>query len=156
MKSGKVHQISVSDGGVPKLAVPLAQIMKYGVTGDRQASPTIHGGPDRAVCLFSLEVIEALQAEGHSIVPGAAGENLTLAGLTWSELKPGDRLRVGKTVELEIVSYTAPCEQNARWFRDGDFKRMSQKLHPGSSRLYARVLAEGIVRVGDGVELQPA
>jgi MOSC domain-containing protein YiiM len=156
MPSGKVHQISVSDGGVPKLPVPLARITKYGVSGDRQASPTIHGGPDRAVCLFSLEVIAALQAEGHSIAPGTSGENLTLAGLAWAELKPGDRLRVGMEVELEVVSFTAPCEQNARWFLDGDFKRISQKRHPGWSRLYARVLSEGIVRVGDGVELQPA
>ena len=146
-----VHQINVSDGGVPKLPVPEVRITKNGVSGDRQRSPEIHGGPDRAVCLFSLEVIQALQVEGHSIAPGSSGENLTLAGLHWAELKPGDRLRVGDTVELEIVSYTAPCEHNARWFRDGDFKRISHKRHPGWSRLYARVLAEGVAKVGDRV-----
>jgi MOSC domain-containing protein YiiM len=62
----RVHQLSVSDGGVPKFAVPQATITKRGVEGDRQRNPDIHGGPDRAVCVFSLEIIEALQAEGPS------------------------------------------------------------------------------------------
>jgi len=146
-----VHQISVSDGGVPKLPVPEARITRNGVSGDRQRNSEIHGGQDRAVCLYSLEVIEALQAEGHSIGPGSSGDNLTLAGLAWAELKPGDHLRVGDRVELEIRSYTTPCEQNARWFQDGDFKRISHKRHPGWSRLYARVLSEGAVKVGDRV-----
>ncbi|MFQ5932273.1 MAG: MOSC domain-containing protein, partial [Nitrospiraceae bacterium] len=74
---GCLQQISVSNGGVPKWRVPQARVTRQGVVGDRHQSPQIHGGPDRAVCLFSLEVIEALQAEGHSIAPGASGENLT-------------------------------------------------------------------------------
>ena len=91
----RVHQISVSNGGVPKLAVPEVMITRWGIEGDRQRNPDIHGGPDRAVCVFSFEVIEALQAEGHSIVPGSAGENLTLAGIDWFSVKQGDRIRVG-------------------------------------------------------------
>ena len=150
-----VHQISVSDGGVPKLPVPEARITIEGVVGDRQRNRDVHGGVDRAVCLFSLEVIEALQAEGHAIKPGASGENLTIAGLDWPRLKPGDRLRIGEHVRLEIMSYTSPCKSNAHWFVGGEFSRISQKLHPGSSWLYARVLTEGHVRPGDAVIVEP-
>lgn len=149
-----LHQISVSDGGVPKLPVPEARITVTGVAGDRQRNLEVHGGVDRAICLFSLEVIEALQAEGHSIKPGSSGENLTIAGLEWAELKPGDRLRIGDAVRLEIVKYTEPCRFNAQWFRDGDFNRINQKKHLGWSRLYARVLAEGAVRPGDAVTVE--
>lgn len=149
--SGTVHQISVSDGGVPKLPVSEARITKDGVEGDRQRSLLFHGGRDRAVCLFSLEVIEALQAEGHPIISGASGENLTLAGLDWAGLKPGARLSVGEAVQLEIMSYTVPCRLNAQWFAKGEFSRISHKKHPGWSRLYAKVLAEGRVKVGDAV-----
>ena len=149
-----LHQISVSDGGVPKLPVPEAHITINGVAGDRQRNPDIHGGPDRAVCLFSLEVIEALQAEGHSIKPGSSGENLTIGGLDWAHLQPGDRLRIGDDVRLEIVKYTEPCRFNAQWFQDGNFNRINQKKHPGWSRLYARVLAEGVVRSGDSVAVE--
>src|SRR2546427_5480190 len=59
-----VHQINISDGGVPKLPVPEARITVQGVAGDRQRSVQYHGGVDRAVCLYSLEVIGTLQAEG--------------------------------------------------------------------------------------------
>ena len=151
----RVYQISVSNGGVPKLAVPEAMITRLGVKGDRQGNPDIHGGPDRAVCVFSLEVIQALRAEGHPIAPGSTGENLTLAGLDWFALKPGDRIRVG-SVRLELVSYTAPCVHNGRWFLHENFSRISQKKWPGWNRLYARVLIEGVIRMGDPVVQEPA
>lgn len=149
-----VHQVSLSDGGVPKRAAPAAQVTVEGLTGDRQRNRKFHGGPDRAVCLYSLEVIQALRAEGHSIGPGSAGENLTITGLDWARLKPGDRLRIGAHLQLEIMSYTAPCRLNGQWFKDGNSERMAQEAHPGWSRLYARVLAEGIVRVGDVVKVE--
>ncbi|MGH7231937.1 MAG: MOSC domain-containing protein [Nitrospiraceae bacterium] len=149
----RVYQINVSDGGVPKLPVPRARITVEGVEGDRQRNPGIHGGKDRAVCLFSLEVIEALRTEGHSIAPGSSGENLTVAGVDWRSFRPGVRLSVGEA-HLEIVSYTAPCAQNARWFQDRNYSRLSQKRHPGWSRVYARVLTEGVVGAGDPVRLR--
>jgi len=151
---GSIHQINVSNGGVPKRAVPEGRVTIQGIIGDRQRSRDIHGGPDRAVCLFSFETIQALQREGHAIEPGSSGENLTISGLHWQELKPGERLKIGERVRLEITSYTSPCQHNARWFQDGDFTRISQKLHPGWSRLYARVLSEGTVRPGDAVEVE--
>ena len=148
-----VHQINVSDGGVPKRPVLEAVIATTGVAGDRQRNLKFHGGPDRALCLYSQELIERLQDEGHSIEAGSSGENLTLAGLDWEKLKPGDQLRIGTDVQIEIMSYTVPCDLNARWFRNGDFKRVSQKKNPGWSRLYARVLVEGFVRTGDAVTI---
>ena len=149
-----VHQISVSDGGVPKKPVLEARISKTGLEGDRQRTRTVHGGPDRAVCLFSLEMIERLQDEGHSIEPGSAGENLTLAGLEWNHIGPGTVLTIGPHVRLEVKSYTSPCDLNARWFREGNFSRISHKKHPGWSRVYAKVLDGGIVRPGDMVKLK--
>lgn len=146
-----VHQINISDGGLPKQPVVEAKVTELGVAGDRQRNLKVHGGPDRAVCLFSLELIERLQDEGHSLDPGSAGENLTLAGLEWEKLGPGIQLSVGPDVRLEITSYCAPCEWNARWFRGGEFSRISQKKNPGWSRVYAKVLAGGVVRPGDEV-----
>ena len=148
-----VYQINVSDGGVPKRPVLEAVIATTGVEGDRQRNLKVHGGSDRALCLFSQELIERLQDEGHWIDAGSSGENLTLAGLEWEKLKPGDRLQIGTDIQVEIMGYMAPCDQNARWFRDGDYKRISQKMNPGWSRLYARVLVEGVVGPGDEVTI---
>ncbi|MBH0180986.1 MAG: MOSC domain-containing protein [Nitrospira sp.] len=145
-----VHQISVSDGGVPKRPVFEVKVGKDGVEGDRQENLKFHGGPDRAVCLYSLELIERLQDEGHSIDAGLSGENLTIAGLEWDLVKPGIVL----SIQLEVTSYTSPCSKNASWFREGDFSRISQKVNPGWSRVYAKVLREGVARPGDTVEIK--
>jgi MOSC domain-containing protein YiiM len=145
---GSVHQINVSNGGVPKLAVEEAFISMSGVSGDRQADQVHHGGPERAVCLYSREVIDALRAEGHPIFAGATGENLTLEGLDWNEVRPGVLLHVGAAL-LEVTRATTPCYKNAQWFIDGRFDRMSDQKHPGWSRMYARVVVEGRVATGD-------
>jgi MOSC domain-containing protein YiiM len=148
-----VHQINISDGGVPKHPVFEAKVASEGVEGDHQRNLKVHGGPDRALCLFSLEIIERLQDEGHFIDAGSSGENLTLAGLEWDRLEPGSRLTIGPDVRLEVSSYCAPCELNARWFHDRDITRISQKANPGWSRVYARVLQGGVVRPGDKVDI---
>jgi len=148
-----VHQINVSDGGIPKYPLLEATVGKEGLAGDAQRNQKLHGGPERAVCLYSLDLIEQLQDEGHPIDPGSSGENLTLTRLDWSSLAPGVRLRIGPEVQLEIASYCAPCELNARWFRDRDINRIHQDRNPGWSRLYARVLQGGVVKPGDAVEI---
>ena len=112
-----------------------------------------HGGAERALCLFALERVLELQAEGHPIFPGSVGENLTVVGLDWSGLAPGARLSLGEEAVVEITSYTAPCKYIAGSFAGGEFKRISQKVHPGHSRLYARVLRPGRLSVGQSVTL---
>ncbi|MYA20808.1 MAG: MOSC domain-containing protein [Chloroflexi bacterium] len=152
-RSGTIHQISASNGGVPKLPLEQARAFIGGLEGDAQADGKHHGGPERALCLFSLEQIEEMAAEGHPIAPGRAGENVTLSGIDWSLVVPGARLRLGDGVLVEISSYTTPCWKNAPWFIEGDFNRMNQKTNPGCSRVYARVLEEGLLRTGDAVDL---
>jgi len=153
MSTGLLHSINVSNGGVPKLPRDAAEVRFSGLTGDRQRDLRYHGGPTRAVSLYCVELIAALQAEGHRLVPGAIGENLTLGGVAWELMVPGATLAVGDAL-LELTSYAAPCTNLLRCFRDGRFKRVSQKVHPGWSRLYARVLREGSIRLGDPVRIQ--
>ena len=150
---GRIFQLNVSDGGVPKLAVREAVLTPEGLAGDRQRDRRYHGGPERALCLFALERLLELQAEGHPIFPGSVGENLTVVGLDWARLAPGARLALGEEAQVEISSYTSPCKNIAASFAGGDFKRISQKVHPGHSRLYARVLRPGPIAVGQKVTL---
>lgn len=138
---------------MPKSAVERADIDRLGIVGDDQDDKAHHGGPERALCLYSLEVIQRLQAEGHPIEPGSVGENVTISGLDWGLVTPGSRIQLGDVVEVEVTSYTSPCAKNARWFIDGDFARMLHSRHPGESRLYARVLTPGTVGRGDVVRL---
>ena len=152
-RRGTVVSLNRSDGGVPKLPVPEARITRDGMEGDRQRNRKHHGGPDRALCLYSAELIEALQREGHEITPGSVGENVTVDGIDWGLLVPGVVLALGP-VEVELTSYAMPCRNIGPAFVGGRSARISQKTHPGESRVYARVLREGVVRVGDPVEVR--
>jgi MOSC domain-containing protein YiiM len=149
-KRGRVESINSSRGGVPKMSAFEALITEDGLDGDRQRDRIFHGGADRAVVLYSLDVIRALQAEGHSIASGSAGENLTLSGIDWPGVVPGVEIRIGE-VELLITKYASPCHKIAGYFVGQDFTRISQKVRAGWSRVCARVLTGGIVRIGDPV-----
>jgi MOSC domain-containing protein YiiM len=141
----------MSKGGVPKLPVPQANVTTLGLEGDVQKDKRYHGGPERALCLFSIQLIHALQLEGHAIQPGSTGENLTLSMTHYDQLQPGDILYIGNEVVLQVTSYAAPCKTIKASFIDEAFTRISEKLHPGQSRLYARVLHTGEIRQGDAV-----
>ena len=151
---GTVAQLNRSDGGVPKAPVESVTVDQRGVVGDRQADRKHHGRPLQALCLWSADVIAELQAEGHPIAPGLAGENVTLSGVDWSTLRPGAQLRIGDVL-AEVSAWATPCAKNASWFVDRDFNRMSHDLHPGWSRAYAWVREPGSIRTGDEVIVEP-
>lgn len=151
--AGRIVQLSVSSGGVPKRAVETAHVTALGLEGDAHRDTEHHGGPERAVCLYPLEAIHALAAEGHAVAPGALGENVTVEGLDWTAVTPGGRLLLGAGVLLEVTRYTSPCVNIAPAFAGRDYARVSQKRHPGWSRVYARVLVPGALRRGDTVRL---
>ena len=155
-RTGTLASINRSGGGVPKRRVNGAKVSQLGLQGDSQNDKIHHGGAERAVCVYSLERIEALQREGHPIDVGTAGENITIEGIDWGMIVPGVRLRVGDEVILEIASFTSPCKTIKESFIGGRFVRISQKLHPGWSRVYARVLSEGEIHFGDQIEVVPA
>lgn len=152
MPEPRVFQLNVSpEGGVPKRALQRAVLTPLGLMGDAVRNPDVHGGPDRALCLYALERLLALQEEGHPVFPGSLGENVTTVGLDFAALRPGDRLAIGPEAVVEVVSYTAPCRTIAGSFHDRAYGRVSQKLHPGWSRVYARVLREGVLEAGQPI-----
>jgi MOSC domain-containing protein YiiM len=152
-RSGRVVRVNVNEGGVPKLPVAEQWVGIVGLADDRHIEPApSHGGPDQAVCLYSMEAIARLVAEGHKAFPGAFGENLTLDGIELDSIGPGDQLTIGdRGLVIEITWNAAPCYKQAHWFSDGRFARISHKTHPEDARWYARVISEGPVRPGDKV-----
>lgn len=122
----------------------MARAGRLGLDGDVQRMKKIHGGPDRALCLFSLEVIEQFRAAGHPLVPGGAGENVTISGLDWPSLREGDQLHLGDVV-IELTRTTDPCKQIAACFADKNPWHLEPRA---TTRWYARVLVEGDLSVG--------
>ena len=155
-ETGRVFQVNLSQGGVPKLPVELAHVGPQGLDGDAHHHDHVHGGPHRAVCLLALEAIERVQADGHAIEPGAVGENLTTVGIEIARLPVGAQLTVGDELLLEISGPANPCDVIKHVFVRGKSGRISILLHPDDSRMYARVLREGDVRAGDPIRVLAA
>jgi len=153
MRDGRVVQVSTSRGGVPKLPVAGAWVGREGLAGDGHREPMVHGGPERAVCLYSIEQIERVRADGHPIGgPGSLGENLTLEGVDLGSLGPGTRLAIGEGgLVLEIASYVAPCQTIAGDFTERRIARISPITEVADARRYCRVVTEGPVTQGDAV-----
>ena len=152
---GTLAGIFTGDGGVPKQPIDATEVTVGGLDGDRQRTRKYHGRIWQAVCLWSAEVVADLQAEGHPVFPGACGENLSLAGVEWAELRAGTRLRIG-TARIELSLPTEPCRQIRPFFTGAAIRRIDHYRHPGSARWYASVVEPGRIAVDDGVEVEPA
>ena len=153
--TARIFQLAISAGGVPKRAVREAVVGELGLVGDGHADLVHHGGPRRAVSLYALERIAALQAEGHPIWPGATGENVTVAGLDWDALAIGVQLALGDEVVVEVTEHAPPCRTIMTAFADRKFSRISDKSHPGWSRYYSRVVRGGRLCVAQPVTIIP-
>src|SRR6266446_3450902 len=78
--------------------------------GDRQADLSVHGGPSKAVYVYPSEHYDYWKRElpDMKLPWGMFGENFTTRGLSESELKIGDTLRVGAAVVM-VTEPRMPC-----------------------------------------------
>jgi MOSC domain-containing protein YiiM len=163
MPSPRILQVNISQGGIPKKPIPAARITFSRVEGDDWANKRVHGLPGQAVCLFSLELIEELKAEGFPLFPGALGENLTTEGIDFRRIRIGDVFRAGEEAEIRISRIRVPCRTITVYGEgireatyDAEVKQGNVETPRwGRSGYYAEVLREGTVRPGDPLVLHP-
>jgi MOSC domain-containing protein YiiM len=160
LSHASVVQISISKGGVPKVAVPFGEVTPLGLKGDAHAHPQIHGGTKQAVLLITAEGIEELTEAGFPLFFGALGENITTRGLDRRSVRAGQRYRIGEVV-LEVVKARGPCESLSvygsgiqRALYDPEVKAGDAKSPRwGLSGFYASVAQPGTIRAGDPITL---
>jgi MOSC domain-containing protein YiiM len=81
---------------------------------------------------------------------GAFGENLTIEGLSETQVNIGDRFRIGTAIVM-VTQPRFPCfKLNLKFGRDDMVKRF---LNSRLSGIYFSVVLEGEVGVGDEIEL---
>lgn len=138
---------------------PVAQSVRLGLTGiegDEQADLVNHGGPDKAVCVYSRDHYSHWeQVLGRSLPVGAFGENFTVEGLSENEVRIGDIYRIGDAV-VQVSQPRQPCWKLAmKWSLDELPALVTEK---GATGFYFRVLEPGFVRTGaiQLVERHPA
>ncbi len=156
-----VHQVrpdAHNDGGrtaIDKRAVAGAVALgALGLEGDQQMDVEHHGGRDQAVYAYAGEDVAWWAAElGRDLTPGQFGENLTTSGLDVTGALVGERWRIGGPagVVVEVTQPRIPCATFKDWMGEPRWvRRFTEHGAPGA---YLRVVEEGTVTAGDGVEV---
>ena len=113
------------------------QVIAGGLDGDRHAGHSKR----RQILLLSGSVLDELHIE-----PGTISENVVIDGLDVMALQQGQELRMGEAV----VSVTIPCDPCIQMDRIRYGLQDALQYRRG---MFVKVVAPGIVRVGDPVQV---
>jgi MOSC domain-containing protein YiiM len=125
-----------------------------GLEGDVQATPVIHGGPEKALLHYGAhhyaDWARELPQRAHLMQPGGFGENLVSHGLDEANVCIGDAIRVGRSL-LQVAQPRQPCFKLSHRFREATMTQRAQDS--GRTGWYYRVLEPGEVEAGDTIEI---
>jgi len=131
-----------AEKGTPKRDVQRARLLPgHGLQGDA------HAGTSRQVSLLAWESVERLGVHHPAICYGSFAENLTLRGLEVKDLPIGAKLRVGPDVLLQVTQIGKACHA------DCAIRQVIGDCVMPREGAFAKVLAGGIVAVGDTVNI---
>ncbi|MGW9550859.1 MOSC domain-containing protein [Citricoccus zhacaiensis] len=155
VRVGRVRTVRWRDEAVPTGAFkepvegPVA-LGPTGLAGDEQGDVVHHGGPEKALMCYGRAHYAAWRAEGLDLPEGALFENLTVDGLTESEVCLEDVWDV-EGVRLQVTQSRRPCwKLSSRWGIP-DLARRVQST--GRTGWYLRVLTPGTLQAGQVMRL---
>lgn len=138
--------------GIFKSPVPgRVMVRTLNIDGDGQADTAGHGGPNRAVMVYQIESYRYWESflGRPPLEYGRFGENLTIEGLPDSEVRIGDRYRIGGAL-FEVTQPRVTCYRVGIRMEHPQMASLLVAHHrPG---FYFRVLEEGEIGAGDSIE----
>lgn len=129
------------------------RIGRLGLEGDTQVDKRHHGGPEMAAHLYPLahHAFWRERLGDHPLLddPGAFGGNLAVEGLDETQVRLGERFRLGSAL-LEISQPRMPCATIERRFQRKGM--VAAILASGRCGWYFRVIEEGEAQAGYTLE----
>ncbi|KVQ97327.1 hypothetical protein WL09_13825 [Burkholderia ubonensis] len=131
------------------------RVEAVGISGDEQADPRVHGGPEKAVHHYAAEnytqLAQAFPDSAPELVPGSLGENISARLLSEQNVHIGDIFQVGSAALLQVSQPRSPCWKiNHRFGVDGMSMLVAQTRITG---WYYRVICPGTIQPGDAIAL---
>ena len=111
----------------------------------RETATAIKRGMNRAkrqVLLMDKETLELL-----GLTPGTVRENITTQDMDLYSLTPGQKVRIGVEVELEVTELCNPCE------RMDEIRQGLREELEGRRGMLTRVAKGGDIAVGDTISV---
>jgi len=141
----------VATGIFKQPADGVVAVTRTGIRGDGQADLVNHGGPDKAVCVYSYVHRPHWEAAwGKQMAYAAFGENFSVSDIRETEVCIGDVIRAGSAL-FQVSQARLPCFKLA--LKHGLPELPQQVQQTGYTGFYLRVLEEGVVRAGDELTL---
>lgn len=142
--AGKIISVNIGkDKGEKKHNVQRCMLIKdMGLENDAHA-----GFMHRQVSLLARESIEKIRKMGLDVNPGDFAENLTTEGIELPTLPVGTLLKVGNGITLRVSQIGKECHS-----RCAIFQQVGDCVMPKEG-IFAVVLTEGEVKVGDTIEV---
>lgn len=140
---GRVEYISASSKkGCKKNNIQIAVLKEnFGIIGDA------HGGSERQVSLLAIESIDKMRKKGFKVNSGDFAENITTSDIDLERLKLGSRLKLGRSVLLEITQIGKVCHNRCEiYYQTGDCVMPREGI-------FAKVLKGGVIKPKDRLEV---
>ena len=132
-----------NEGSYTRLPLQEAHlVVGQGIAGDMKGANAA-----RQLNIMAVDAVAGLANEGFRTAPGSLGEQLLLSDIDIDNLPVGTRLQIGQNACIELTEPRTGC---------GKFERYQGKhKEEASGRLgqMARVVAEGVIRTGDPVQV---
>lgn len=156
ISTGKIESLQYEDRRPMKSALnkkPIQEKMWLSRTGflEDEQEYKDHGGPDKAVCLYSKSNY-AMWQDVIQPLPDSAliGENITVYAIDETELFFGDQYRLGEAI-IEVSEIREPCwKLQSKYGYSQLVKDMSKS---GKTGCYFRVIKEGFVSPNSNLSL---
>ncbi len=131
------------NSAIMKKTISEAYLTKNGFSGDSVANRDVHGGPDRAVCLYPYEHYEQWERElNKDIKRPAFGENINVKNMLEKDVYIGDTFSLGEAI-VQVSQGRIPCSTINRHNRDD--RLLSRIVETGFTGYLFRVIQEGHV-----------
>jgi MOSC domain-containing protein YiiM len=142
--TGKVVAVNISERtGVRKTNIGKAKALKnFGLEGDAHA-----GNWHRQVSLLAQESIDKMRSFGLALSPGVFAENITTSGIDLLSLDIGSKIKVGNAL-LEVTQKGKSCHVGC------EIRKLVGDCIMPREGIFARVLEEGEIEVGDEIKVQ--
>ena len=140
----KIESIAVSKKkGTTKTCVENGLIIEnHGLEGDPHAGPW-----HRQISFLASESIDQARDKGLDVTFGDFAENIATTGINWKNIRIGKKIRLGKSVLVEITQIGKECHNKcAIYYKAGDCIMPKEGI-------FAKVLEGGKIKRGDMILL---
>lgn len=132
------------NSAIRKKPVNEVMLTKDGFKGDSVGNRDVHGGPDRAVCLYPYEHYSQWEKEFQKpFQKPAFGENICVANQLEKDVFIGDTFSLGEAV-IQISQGRVPCISISKHNKAENL--LNRVVETGYTGYFFRVLQEGNVK----------